>query len=59
MLRGLQTSWKQAVAFDFTAKSFCGKFAAETVKSIIRKGFAIGVKTRGIVSDMGSCNISM
>lgn len=58
MLCGISTKWKQTVAYEFTANSFCAEEMCNKITSIIQRANDIGLVIKVIISDMGPQNRS-
>lgn len=58
MLCGISTKWKQAIAYEFTANSFCSQQVVDIITEIIKQAQEIGLKIKAVISDMGPQNRS-
>lgn len=59
MLRGVKTKWKQTIAWHICPKKNDDEALFKFIKEIIQSVEAIGYKIHGILSDMGSKNLSL
>lgn len=58
MLCGISSRWKQTIAYEFTANSFCSQEIVQIITTIIQKANDIGLKIKVVISDMGPQNRS-
>ncbi|XP_011883597.1 PREDICTED: uncharacterized protein LOC105570767 isoform X2 [Vollenhovia emeryi] len=58
MLCGISSKWKQTIAYEFTANSFCSQEIVQIITAIIQKANDIGIKIKAVISDMGPQNRS-
>lgn len=59
MLAGINTRWKQTVAYYFSGNSVFGSVLKPIVCNIIMKVSQIGLNILNVTTDMGSCNQAM
>lgn len=58
MVRGLNSKWKQAIAFVFTHNTVATSLLAVLVQQCIDKLEAVGLGVRCIVCDQGATNVA-
>jgi hypothetical protein len=56
MLGGVNTRWKQVVAYYFTGNSVNGQIFADIIKEIFENSKRIGLNILSVTSDMGGSN---
>lgn len=56
MLAGINTRWKQVVAYYFTGNSVNGSIFKDIMLMIIEEAKSINLNIMSVTSDMGSCN---
>lgn len=58
MLCGVSSKWKQTVAYEYTASSFCPHEIVKIIVTIIQKAHDIGLIIKTVISDMRALNRS-
>lgn len=58
MLWGISSKWKQTIAYEFTANSFCSKEIIKIITTIIQQANDIEIKIKTVISDMRPQNRS-